>query len=76
MGLFNKPTQELLASQISISNAELFRQSINVLKKKGLTPETKLAIQHAKSRARVQLFRTDISIRERKEFLKISRMTI
>jgi len=76
--LFFKAKNPKLAKAISITSPSSFRQSIKKVKKlKGLKPTTKRrALIAAKNRAKVQLKRKGLSIKERKQFSAISKTNI
>lgn len=70
--LFFAPTSKKLARQISITSPATFRQSIRTIKQGGVTLKESRALVLAQNRARAQLNRTNLSIKERIEFTKIA----
>ncbi|KKL99757.1 hypothetical protein LCGC14_1811250 [marine sediment metagenome] len=74
--IFFPPKDKALARKISIRTPNAFRKSIKILKKQGLNLKEKKALVLARTRARVQLARKNLSLRERKQFEVISRMRI
>lgn len=74
--IFFKPKDKSLARKISIRTPFQFRKSITILKKNGISLKEKRALTLARTRAKVQLLRQNLSSRERKQFGMISRMSI
>lgn len=74
--IFFKPRDKSLASKISITSPKAFRHSIKELKKNGLTSHEKKSLILARTRAKLQLRRHNLSRKERKQFNKISKMDI
>ncbi len=76
MGLFDKPKNKKLASEISITSPSAFRQSIKIIKKGGITLEEKRALTLARTRAALQLKRKNLSPKERVQMREISMMKL
>lgn len=76
MGIFGKPKSKKLASQISIKSPIEFRESIKRLKSGGLNPTEKKALVLARTRAKLQLRRKILSLKERKQMSEISKIRI
>ena len=74
--LFFAPISKKLAASVSISSPCEFRQSINRLKKGGISMKEKKALVLAQNRAKAQLRRKDLSMKEREEFTRISLIRI
>ena len=74
--LFFKPKSKRLARDISIRSPAAFRRSIMKLKKGGFTTKEKRALVLAQNRSRAQLKRKNLSLKERKQFMSISRMKL
>ena len=70
--LFFAPTSKKLARQISITSPAAFQRSIGIIKKGGVTLQESRGLILAQNRARAQLNRTNLSIKERIEFTKIA----
>lgn len=75
-GLFFKPKDKALARKITIKTPAGFRRSIRILKKNGITTKEKRALNLARNRARVQLLRKNLSIKERRQFTMISKIKL
>ena len=69
--IFFKPKDKRIARIVSIKSPSRFRKSIATLKKQGITTEEKRALVLARTRARVQLRRKNLSMKERKQFREI-----
>lgn len=74
--LFFAPTSKRLARDITISSPSGFRRSIATIKQDGVTLKERRALILAQNRARVQLNRKNLSLKERIEFRAISAMRI
>lgn len=74
--LFGKPKSKRLARIISIISPSAFKKSIRVLKKGGVTLQENRALNLAKTRARLQLRRKNLSSKERREFTAITKIKI
>ncbi len=74
--IFFKPKDKTLARKISIVSPTKFRNSIKRLRKNGITLKEFRALNLARTRASVQLKRKNLSLKERKQFRTISKMTI
>jgi len=74
--IFGKPSDPKLAAKISIRTPKEFMKSIKVLNKDGLTSKEKKALVLARTRAKLQLRRRNLSSKERGEFREISKMKI
>ncbi len=74
--LFFPPKNRRLARVISIKSPTRFRNSIRTLRKNGITLTERRALLLARTRAKVQLRRPNLSLKERKQFRVISRMTV
>ena len=74
--LFDPPKNRRLANIISIKSPMDFRESIQEVKKGGVTTEEKRALNLAQTRAKLQLRRENLSMKERDEFTTISRMRL
>lgn len=70
--IFFKPKNKALARKISIKTPSAFRKSIRMIKTKGVTSEEKKALSLAKTRAKVQLKRRNLSPKERKQMMAIA----
>lgn len=70
--IFFKPKNKALARKITIRTPSAFRKSIKVLKSKGITSEEKKSLLLAKTRARVQLKRRNLSPKERRQMKAIA----
>ncbi len=66
--LFFAPRNKALANKISITSTLAFDQSIQRIKKGGVTLEEKRGLVVAQNRARAQLQRKNLSLKERIEF--------
>ena len=74
--LFFAPKNKRLAKAISIRSPRAFRNSINRLKVRGLSMQEKRALTLAKTRAKLQLRRRNLSLKEKRQFRMISKMRI
>ena len=74
--IFLKPKDKRLAKEISIESPAKFRKSIRKLKIKGLTTKERRALNLARTRAKLQLKRQNLSAKERRQFTDISRTRI
>ena len=74
--VFFKARSKRLAKIISIKSPSAFRKSIATLKKGGLTTREKRALVLARTRAKLQLRRKNLSAKERKQMRAISKMKI
>jgi len=74
--LFFKAKDKKLARKVRISSPSAFRTSINVLKRGGITLKEKRALVLARTRAKVQLRRKNLSIKERRQFGTIAKMRV
>jgi len=71
--LFMPPKDKKLAAAISIRSPTAFKNSIAKLSKGGITIQEKRALTLAKTRAKVQLKRKNLSKSERIEMRQIAR---
>ena len=76
MSIFGKPKSKVLAAKISIKSPQEFKESIRKLKENELTLHEKRALVLARTRAKLQLRRKVLSLKERKEMLEISKTKI
>lgn len=74
--LFFPPKNKRLARIITITSPAAFRRSIKVLMKDGLSVTERKALILARTRAKVQLKRKNLSDKERKQMLAISKIRI
>jgi len=74
--IFGKPKNKRLASSINIKSPFAFRQSIRKLSKGGLDIKEFRGLNLAKTRAKLQLRRKNLSQKERKQFREISKIKI
>lgn len=74
--LFFTPRDKTLARKISIRTPTEFKKSIRSVSKGGVTIKEKRALSLAKMRARVQLRRKNLSMKERKQFGMIAKMQL
>lgn len=74
--IFFPPKDKALARKIKINTPTKFRDSIKRLQKDGVTLKEKKALVLAKTRAKVQLLRTNLSKKEIKQFTTISKMKL
>lgn len=74
--LFFPPKNKRLAKSISIKSPSAFKKSISKLKKGGLSTTEKRALVLARTRAKLQLKRRNLSAKERKQFTTISETKI
>ncbi len=74
--IFFKPKSKALAEKISITSPAAFNRSIMELKKGGVTLRERRALTLARTRAKAQLGRKNLSLSERKQFRTISRTKI
>lgn len=75
-GLFFAPTSKKLARDISITSPVAFQKSIRTIKKDGVTLKEKRALVLAQNRARAQLKRSNLSMKERIEFARIANIRL
>lgn len=79
---YNSPTiffpakNKRAARIIKIDSPSNYRKSIQILKKGGLTTTEKRALILAQNRAKAQLKRSNITIKERKQFKQISKIKV
>ncbi len=76
LGLFQPAKNPRLARIISIETPAKFRKSILVLSKNGLSVSEFRALNLAKTRAKIQLKRKNLSAKERREFTMIAKTRI
>lgn len=76
LGLFEPAKNKRLARIISIETPAKFRASIKTLSKDGTTLKEFRALNLAKTRAKLQLKRPNLSAKERREFTAISKMRL
>ena len=74
--IFFAPKDKALARKISIKTPGQFRKSINKLKKNGITMKENKALVLARTRAKVQLKRKNLSKRERNQMTTIANTVI
>ncbi len=76
--LFNKPKSKKLARDISIKSPTAFKRSISKLKKSNgrLSVREGRGLVLAQNRARVQLRRRNLSVKERRQFTAITKIKI
>lgn len=74
--IFFPPKDKALARKISIKTPGQFKKSIAKLRKNGITLKENRALVLARTRAKVQLRRTNLSTRERNQFRAISKTVI
>lgn len=74
--LFFKPKDKVLAKKISIKTPGQFNKSIAKLRKRGITLKENRALILARTRAKVQLKRKNLSTRERNQMKAIANTTI
>ena len=74
--IFFPAKNKRLADVITIQSPRAFRESIKTLMKGGLQPKERKALVLARSRAKAQLSRKNLSVGERREFSMISRINI
>ena len=74
--IFFKPKDMALSRKISIKTPGQFMKSIEKLKKNGLTMKENRALVLARTRAKVQLKRKNLSVRERNQMMAIANTTI
>lgn len=72
-GLFGPPKSKRLARIVSISSPSAYNESVNILRRGGLTHNERQALLFARTRAMLQLRRKNLSSRERLQFKKIVR---
>ncbi len=70
--LFFKPASRRLARDISITSPNAFEDSIKRLKQGGITVKEKRALVLAQNRARAQLSRKNLSLKEKIQFTVIA----
>jgi len=74
--LFFPAKDKKLARKISITSPKAFKASIKKVSKGGVTLEEKRALTLARTRAKVQLRRPNLSFKERKQFFMIANMKL
>ncbi len=74
--IFFPPKDKKLAAKISIKTPGQFKKSINNLKKNGITLKENKALVLARTRAKVQLRRKNLSTRERNQMKAIAKTVI
>ncbi len=74
--LFFPPKNKRLARAITIKSPAAFRKSIKKLKKGGITTTEKRALVLARTRAKIQLKRKNLSAKEKRQMREISRITL
>ncbi len=74
--LFFPLKDKVLAKKISIKTPGQFKKSISKLKKRGITLKERRALILARTRAKVQLRRKNLSTRERNQMKAISKTII
>ena len=74
--IFFAPKDMALAKKISIKTPGQFNKSIDMLKKRGVTLKENRALKLARTRAKVQLKRTNLSNRERNQMKAIAKTRI
>ncbi len=74
--LFFEPKSKKLARQISITSPAAFQRSIGIIKKDGVTLNESRALILAQNRAKAQLQRKNLSLRERIEFNTIANIKL
>ncbi len=74
--IFFPPKDKSLARKISIKTPGQFKKSINELRKNGITLKENRALVLARTRAKVQLKRKNLSKRERNQMTAISKTVI
>ena len=74
--LFFSPKDKALAKKISITTPGQFNKSIKMLSKGGITLKENRALKLARTRAKVQLKRKNLSTRERNQMMAISKTVI
>jgi len=74
--IFFPPKDKALAKKISIKSPSAFRESIKKVARGGITLKEFRALNLAKTRAKVQLKRKNLSAKERKQFGMIAKTKI
>ena len=74
--LFFPVKDKALARKISIESPRAFKASIKKVSVNGITLKEKKALTLAKTRAKVQLRRPNLSFKERKQFFAIANMKL
>ncbi len=74
--IFFPPKDKTLAKKISIKTPEQFKKSIDKLRKNGITLKENRALILARTRAKVQLKRKNLSTRERNQMKAIANTVI
>ena len=74
--IFFEPKNKRLARIISITSPTAFKRSIMKLSENGLSLRKRKALVLARTRAKLQLRRKNLSPKERKQFTEISKMKI
>lgn len=74
--IFFPPRNPRIARVISITSPSAFRESIQTLKKDGITTREKSGLVLAQNRARAQLGRANLSSKERRQFREIASMIL
>ena len=74
--LFFAPRNKRIARIVSVKSPTAFRRSIRTLKQDGLNRTEKRALTLARTRAKIQLKRKHLSMKERKQFKAIAGMRI
>ncbi len=74
--IFFPPKDKALARKISIKTPGQFKKSIQELKKNGITLKENRALVLARTRAKVQLKRKNLSTRERNQMRAIAKTVI
>ncbi len=74
--IFFPPKDKVLARKISIKTPGQFRKSISMLRKNGITLKENKALVLARTRAKAQLKRKNLSKRERNQMMAIARTVI
>jgi len=74
--IFFPPKDKALARKISIRSPREFRNSIRKLRVGGITLKERRALILARTRAKVQLKRNNLSAKEKRQFRSISQINI
>ena len=74
--IFFPPKDKALARKISIKTPGQFNKSISMLKKNGITLKENRALKLARTRAKVQLKRKNLSTREMNQMKAIAKTSI
>lgn len=75
-GLFSKAKDKRLASKISVRSPTAFRESIHKLERGGLSLREERALVLARTRGKLQLRRSNLSGKERRQFREISKIRV